>query len=59
MAKIDNICDYDEAYTRADASEIGWCAHCKCNENCPYYKKAKKEKENKKEKTKWKNKKKK
>ena len=41
MAKIDNVCDYDEGYTRADASEIGWCVHCKCNENCPYSQKAK------------------
>lgn len=41
MKKIDNICDYDEGYTRADASEIGWCSNCKCNKNCPYYKETK------------------
>lgn len=31
---MDNICDYDEAYTRDDAEEIGWCSKCKI-ENCP------------------------
>ena len=31
----DKICDYDEAYTREQASEIGWCSQeCGCT-NCP------------------------
>ena len=47
MAKIDNICDYDEAYTRADAFEIGWCANCN-HTDCPYCKNTKKKKEKKK-----------
>lgn len=33
----DKICDYDEAYTREEASEIGWCSECGCT-NCPYNK---------------------
>lgn len=40
----DNICDYDEGYTRADAYEIGWCHKCNCNPNCPYKKKTKSKK---------------
>ena len=31
------ICDYDEAYTRGEASDIGWCKKCKIKE-CPYNK---------------------
>lgn len=26
---MDNICDYDEAYSRDDAENIGWCSNCK------------------------------
>ena len=37
---MDNICDFDEAYSRSDAYAIGWCYKCKCNLNCPYKKKA-------------------
>ena len=36
MAKL---CSYDEAYDIYDAEEIGWCAKCKCDKNCPMYKK--------------------
>ena len=25
----DNICDYDEGYTKADAEDFGWCRTCK------------------------------
>lgn len=25
----DNWCDYDEAYTKSDAEDIGFCANCK------------------------------
>lgn len=33
----DKICDYDEAYTRADADEIGWCrTSCGCTQ-CIYH----------------------
>lgn len=32
---VDNLCDYDEAYTREDASEIGFCADYG-NYKCPY-----------------------
>lgn len=39
--KIKNIdhelCDYDEAYDRESASDIGWCGKCKIPE-CPYNK---------------------
>lgn len=34
--KTDNICNYDEGYTKLDAKDIGWCANCKikeCNNN--------------------------
>ena len=41
---MDRICDYDEGYDRVSAYEIGWCYTCKCNPNCPYKKKAEKEK---------------
>lgn len=33
---MDNICDYDEAYTKQDAEDIGWCSNCKiksCTKN--------------------------
>ena len=40
---MDNICDYDEGYTRWDAYDIGWCAKCKCNPNCPMKKKVERE----------------
>lgn len=33
---MNNICDYDEAYTRADVYDIGWCSKCynkKCSKN--------------------------
>jgi hypothetical protein len=30
----DKICDYDEAYSRKEAEEIGWCSNC-TNKNCP------------------------
>ena len=33
------LCSYDEAYNIYDAEEIGWCAKCKCDKNCPMYKK--------------------
>ena len=36
---MDRICDYDEAYERAEAYEIGWCGQCQANQNCPYKKK--------------------
>ena len=31
------LCDYDEAYDRESASDIGWCGKCKIPE-CPYNK---------------------
>lgn len=31
------LCDYDEAYTREDASDIGWCGKCRIK-GCPYNK---------------------
>lgn len=31
------LCDYDEAYDRESASDIGWCGECKIPE-CPYNK---------------------
>lgn len=31
------LCDYDEAYDRESASDIGWCGKCK-NPECPYIK---------------------
>ena len=31
------LCDYDEAYDRESASNIGWCGKCKIPE-CPYNK---------------------
>ena len=31
------FCDYDEAYTREEASDIGWCGKCR-NKQCPYNK---------------------
>lgn len=38
MKPIDyELCDYDEAYTRKDANDIGWCGKCKIKE-CPYNK---------------------
>ena len=38
MKSIDReICDYDEAYDRESASDIGWCGKCKIPE-CPYNK---------------------
>lgn len=39
-----NLCDYDEAYDRLDAYEIGWCLECMVNPKCPYHIKAVKEK---------------
>ena len=44
---MDKLCDYDEAYHRSDAYEIGWCNKCNCNPKCPYKKKVKKEGKNK------------
>lgn len=38
-----DMCDYDEAYSRDDAYEIGWCYKCRANLKCPYIKKAIKE----------------
>ncbi len=35
----EKICSYDEAYDIYDAEEIGWCVKCKCDKNCPMYKK--------------------
>lgn len=29
------ICDYDEGFTRLEASDIGWCGRCKIS-SCPY-----------------------
>lgn len=38
MKSMDHeLCDYDEAYTREDASDIGWCGKYKVKE-CPYNK---------------------
>lgn len=31
------LCDYDEAYDRESASDIGWCGECKISK-CPYNK---------------------
>lgn len=31
------LCDYNEAYDRESASDIGWCGKCKIPE-CPYNK---------------------
>nr|DAJ69787.1 MAG TPA: hypothetical protein [Caudoviricetes sp.] len=31
------LCDYDEAYDRESANDIGWCGKCKIPE-CPYNK---------------------
>lgn len=31
------FCDYDEVYTREEASDIGWCGKCRIKE-CPYNK---------------------
>lgn len=31
------FCDYDEGYTREEASDIGWCGKCRIKE-CPYNK---------------------
>ena len=31
------LCDYDEAYTREAASDIGWCGKCRIKER-PYNK---------------------
>lgn len=34
MERSNNICYYDEAYSKTDASDIGWCKNCKiqrCN----------------------------
>ena len=36
---IAELCSYDEAYNIPDAKEIGWCVKCKCDKNCPVYKK--------------------
>ena len=36
---MSELCSYDEAYNIYDAEEIGWCAKCKCDKNCPMYKK--------------------
>lgn len=33
------LCSYDEAYNIYDTEEIGLCAKCKCDKNCPMYKK--------------------
>lgn len=32
---MDHICDYDEGYSRVDASEIGFCGRCNVNPECP------------------------
>ena len=39
------LCDYDEAYDRESASNIGWCGKCKIPE-CPYNKDLTKKKTN-------------
>lgn len=31
------LCDYDEGFSRLEASDIGWCGTCKIP-NCPYNK---------------------
>ena len=34
---INEICDYDEAYDKVDADEIGWCrTGCGCTQ-CKYH----------------------
>ena len=38
----DLLCDYDEAYNRFDAYEIGWCLKCG-HKQCPFHIKAVKE----------------
>ena len=38
-AMIDHICDYDEAYSKADAREMGFCTTCRissCKNNRRY-----------------------
>ena len=38
MSKYWNeICDYDEGYTKADADEIGWCRTSCGNTKCKYH----------------------
>lgn len=32
------LCDYDEGFSRLEASDIGWCGTCKIPD-CPYNKK--------------------
>lgn len=32
---MSKICTYDEAYDIYDAQEIGWCATCACDPDCP------------------------
>lgn len=39
------LCDYDEAYTREDASDIGWCGKCRIKD-CLYNKDLNKKKKN-------------
>ena len=31
------LCDYDEGFSRLEASDIGWCGTCKIPD-CPYNK---------------------
>lgn len=35
------MCFYDEAYNIYDAYEIGWCARCECDPDCPMKKRKK------------------
>ena len=39
VSEMAELCSYDEAYDIYDAEEIGWCAKCKCDKNCPMYNK--------------------
>lgn len=32
---MSRICSYDEGYDIYDAREIGWCAKCRCDPECP------------------------
>lgn len=41
---MDNICDYDEGFTRREMyEETGRCLRCMVNPKCPYHIKAVKE----------------
>lgn len=33
---MEKICEYDESYSRTEASEQGFCSDCN-HRNCPYY----------------------